>query len=119
VAPSTTTIKQCVPPYYSGSKGGIDIGIPQTGGTTGGTSGNTGSRPPTGTPIDPSNPEPDPTPTTGEDGDNHGDTDANRGSASDDGSCQMAVGHASTTGASLLALLGIAGMARRRRTRWG
>ena len=104
-----------MPPYYSGSKGGIDIGIPQTGG---GTSGNTGSRPPTGTPIDPSNPEPNPTPVSGE-GDNHGDTDANHGAASDDGSCQMAVGHASTTGASLLALLGIAGMARRRRTRWG
>ena len=122
VAPPTTTFKQCRPPYYSGgSKGGIDIGIPQTGGTTGGgTTG--GTRPPTGTgtdPIDPRNPEPNPGPTTGGEVGNNGDTDSNHGAASDDGSCQMAVCHASTTGASLLALLGIAGMARRRRTRWG
>lgn len=119
------TIKQCEPPYYGGGPktGGIGIGIPEG---TNGTAGTTGStqypRPGNGTgPVDPGAPTAQPPSTggaTGTDVANHS-TDSNHSIAEDNGSCQMSVGHASTTGASLLGLLGIAGMARRRRTRWG
>jgi hypothetical protein len=119
-APPTTTVKQCMPPYYPGVSGTkTGVGIPEAGG---GTTGN-GSVPPRGTgPIDPGSPPTNPQPTTGGEIGNNvdpGDSDMSQGAAADNSSCQMSVGHASTTGGSLLALLGIAGMARRRRTRWG
>jgi hypothetical protein len=112
-APTTTTIKQCQPPYYGGGakSGGIGIGIPETGN---GTTGTQNPLPGSG-PVDPRVPSGQPPTATGE----MGNDVANSASAEDNGSCQMSLGHASTTGASLLGLLGIAGMARRRRTRWG
>jgi MYXO-CTERM domain-containing protein len=119
-APPTTTIKQCVPPYYGSGFGKAGSSVNEAGS---GTTGN-GSIPPRGAdPIDVGgNPSVPPSSSSGGETGGHVTApaaDPGNGTSSDNGSCQMSVGHASTTGASLLALLGIAGMARRRRTRWG
>jgi MYXO-CTERM domain-containing protein len=94
----------CVPPYYGG-RGGVSLGSDDRGesGGQGGasTGGPTSGEPPTTAPnpADPSD----------------GDTSKSSASSGDDGGCQMGSGPAGGSGASLLALLGLAGILRRRR----
>jgi MYXO-CTERM domain-containing protein len=131
--PPTPTTKQCVPPNYgySSDKGG-SLGIPERGsfGVDAGVPIDTGSGsvPPatgsgTGTTGGPVigqgrvvDDAPGDAPSSNESG-------GAKSASSDNGGCQIALGSpstgAGTAAVSVMALLGLAGFARRRRTRWG
>lgn len=103
---------KCVPPF-------ADVGYPSGGGPlytagdgSGAAEGGEGATPPTA-------PAPDKGATGGADPGAAPTDDADGSSASsgDDGGCQMGAGRASSGGASLLALFGLAALARRRRAR--
>ena len=127
--PTTPAVKQCQAPDY----GGYSLGIPEA--TNAGSS--AASAPPTAGAPTPSTGTTDkgssgaaPSPGAAGSSDSQGaggaGSDDNAAasstkgsSSSDNGGCQVGAGHADAAGASLLALLGVAGLMRRKRTRWG
>jgi MYXO-CTERM domain-containing protein len=136
--PAGPPMYQCQAPSYGGGYYGVPeaAGLSGTGtssapvgsngsgptGTTGGTSVDKGGTPPSaGAPSGSSSQG-----TTGSAGAANGadqssaSGNGNGSASSDSGGCQMSAGQADATGASILGLLGVAGLMRRRkRTRWG
>ncbi|HVW27714.1 MAG TPA: MYXO-CTERM sorting domain-containing protein [Polyangiaceae bacterium] len=126
---------QCEAPNYGGSYGAaLSASTSASKGTTGSVAPTAGAPAPDGTPVEGapgstsgvagSGNDGVPRGTTGSAGsaaasDNDSANSGSGSSSSDNGGCQMSAGQADTTGASLLALLGVAGLIRRRRTRWG
>ena len=128
--PPPTVTKQCEPPNY----GSYGIGRAEAGSVGIGTTGSAGSaNSGTGTVVPPTASIPGSagstsgtssgTPSGTDKGTGGGSSSATSDGApttsSDNSSCQMGTGHAGTTGASIVGLLGVAGLLRRRRTRWG
>jgi MYXO-CTERM domain-containing protein len=125
---------QCQPPSYggyygapavglNGSAANVPTGTSSGSGVTGGASVDKGSSTPT-TPPSAAGPTGTPNGNTGSAGASNGAESSSKGNgsaSSDSGGCQVGAGQADTTGASFLALLGVAGLVRRnrKRTRWG
>ncbi|HEX4338488.1 MAG TPA: hypothetical protein VH062_21430 [Polyangiaceae bacterium] len=116
--PSAPT-KQCQPPNYGGGyatpatgEGTVDVGssptTPSKSGSTGSAGGASGGSTSSMTHG-----------IAGSSNDDNGAPESGKSPGSDSSGCQMSAAPAETTGASVIALLGVAGLIRRRRTRWG